>query len=478
METSNAGEGGGASEATGHSFVRRRSSRISKRSASELHCSSQTTQGRLKRASPGGACAAAVEDETSAHPPGLLNEVSRPCQPEEAAGAQLGAEHKDGISCRRPAESDTPSSPQAPLPSQQHTPLARVPSLGRHTPLLQLAGTSVGQVDPTSTPAMPSEFISRGSPLLGSAPPSAAQVLRRQPLPSLQHACSSQQAQQAASPADVGRLANSDVDKPPSVQTGPASPLPALPSSGQQAGGIPFPLRPSTPVQRQYTCDTLLPQECTLGELCCRLAASEEEVLGLRRQLVAAQHALALQEGSQVALAAELEWAREGARNAQLQQGVMDVLMAKNAELQEQVRQLSTRQHMVQQQLVAAMAGRERRHAEAQQISADRDALLQQLQEAAGRQRGLQAQLSALEIRAADAERELRGVRAARDWLTPELEAALMGKAEAEGEAKRLVEELKRARAELAVWRGGGAPRSVGGIHAVPAVAPGPSCQN
>lgn len=87
-------------------------------------------------------------------------------------------------------------------------------------------------------------------------------------------------------------------------------------------------------------------------------------------------------------------------------------------------------------------------------------------------------QLSALEIRAADAERELRGVRAARDWLTPELEAALMGKAEAEGEAKRLVEELKRARAELAVWRGGGAPRSVGGIHAVPAVAPGPSCQN
>lgn len=60
-----------------------------------------------------------------------------------------------------------------------------------------------------------------------------------------------------------------------------------------------------------------------------------------------------------------------------------------------QVRQLGARQHMVQQQLVAAMAARERRHAEAQALAAEKEGLQALLADAAARQRALHQQVRA-----------------------------------------------------------------------------------
>ena len=58
-----------------------------------------------------------------------------------------------------------------------------------------------------------------------------------------------------------------------------------------------------------------------------------------------------------------------------------------------QVRQLSIRQHTLQQQLVAAMSARERKHAEAAQLAADKEALAQQLADSGARQRALHQQV-------------------------------------------------------------------------------------
>ena len=63
--------------------------------------------------------------------------------------------------------------------------------------------------------------------------------------------------------------------------------------------------------------------------------------------------------------------------------------------------------------------------------------------------------MSALDGRACKAERELEGVRAARDWLAPQLEAALSDKARLGEELQAAKAALGAAAAELAAARGG-----------------------
>lgn len=110
--------------------------------------------------------------------------------------------------------------------------------------------------------------------------------------------------------------------------------------------GSPSQLRPSTPL-RQSPCtsagDAPLAAAAPPGalgaeEVARRFACYETELAALRGDLAAAKRALSVQEGARVALAAELDWAREAARGAQVQRATMEVLLAKNAELAEQVR--------------------------------------------------------------------------------------------------------------------------------------------
>lgn len=189
-----------------------------------------------------------------------------------------------------------------------------------------------------------------------------------------------------------------------------------------------LPLRPGTPLQRRggdVAAGLLGLGTSQLQELyrsCC--ARYEAELCTLKCQLAVAEQRLTLQDGARVQLAAELGWARDAARSAQAQRSAMKLLAAKNAELQEQVRQLSIRQHTLQQQLVAAMSARERKHAEAAQLAADKEALAQQLADSGARQRALHQQVAALDARTSRAEQELQGVQAARDWLGPQLERA------------------------------------------------------
>lgn len=61
-----------------------------------------------------------------------------------------------------------------------------------------------------------------------------------------------------------------------------------------------------------------------------------------------------------------------------------------------------------------------------------------------------------MEGRAQRAERELAGASAARDWLVPQLDAALADRARLEEELRKARAELEGTRTELEAWRAGG----------------------